>query len=61
MSKVEQLLNLVKEMTVVELAEAVKAFEEEFGVSAQTVVAAPVAGAAVQEAGWSCRRRKVRV
>ena len=37
-SKIEQVLSLVKEMTVVELAELVKAFEEEFGVSAQAVV-----------------------
>ncbi|HHY70048.1 MAG TPA: 50S ribosomal protein L7/L12 [Bacillota bacterium] len=58
MSKVEQLLNLVKEMTVVELAEAVKAFEEEFGVSAQAVVAAPVAGAAVQEAAGPAEEEK---
>lgn len=50
MSKIEQVLSLVKEMTVVELAELVKAFEEEFGVSAQAVVAAPVANAGVQEA-----------
>ena len=42
MSKVEELLELVKGMTVLELSEVVKAFEEEFGVSA----AAPVAVAA---------------
>jgi len=42
MSKVEDVLNLVKQMTVLELSELVKAFEEEFGVSA----AAPVAVAA---------------
>lgn len=42
MSKVEQVLEIVKGMTVVELAELVKAFEQTFGVSA----AAPVAAAA---------------
>ena len=43
MSKVNEILEAVKGMTVLELAELVKAFEEEFGVSA----AAPVAVAAV--------------
>lgn len=52
MSKVEQVLELVKGMTVIELAELVKKFEEEFGVSAAaTVVAAPAGAApAAQEA-----------
>ena len=46
MSKVEQILDLVKGMTVLELAELVKKFESEFGVSAAAaVVAAPAAGA----------------
>ncbi|MDQ7793404.1 MAG: 50S ribosomal protein L7/L12 [bacterium] len=45
MAKVQEVLGLVKGMTVVELAELVKAIEEEFGVSA----AAPVA--MVQAAG----------
>jgi len=58
MSKIEQVLNLVKEMTVVELAELVKAFEEEFGVSAQAVVAAPVANAGVQEAAKPAEEEK---
>ena len=47
MSKVTDILDMVKEMTVLELSELVKAFEEEFGVSA----AAPVAVAAVPAAG----------
>ncbi len=47
MSKVEQVLELVEGMTVIELAELVKAFEEKFGVSA----AAPVAVAPVAVAG----------
>lgn len=42
MSKVQEILETVKGMTVLELSELVKAFEEEFGVSA----AAPVAVAA---------------
>lgn len=49
MSKVTEILNAVKELSVLELAELVKAFEEEFGVSAAApvaaVAAAPVAGA----------------
>ena len=43
--KVEKLLEEIKTLTVVELAELVKAIEEEFGVSA-VAAAAPVAGAA---------------
>ncbi|NLG85526.1 MAG: 50S ribosomal protein L7/L12 [Firmicutes bacterium] len=43
MSKVKEVLEIVKGMTVLELNELVKAFEEEFGVSAS----APVAVAAV--------------
>ncbi len=45
----QQIMDLVKEMSAIELNELVKAFEEEFGVTAAaTVVAAggPVAGAA---------------
>lgn len=42
MSKVQEVLEIVKGMSVLELNELVKAFEEEFGVSA----AAPVAFAA---------------
>lgn len=51
MSKVEQVLEIVKGMTVLELAELVKKFEEEFGVSAAAaVVAAPVGAAPAAEA-----------
>ena len=42
--KVEKLLEEIKTLTVVELAELVKAIEEEFGVSA-VAAAAPAAGA----------------
>ena len=45
MSK-EEMIEEIKKMTVVELADLVKAIEEEFGVSA-VVAAAPAAGAAV--------------
>ncbi len=52
MSKVAEILESVKNLTVLELAELVKAFEEEFGVSAAApvaVAAAPAAAAAVVE------------
>lgn len=53
MGKVQEVLELVKGMTALELAELVKAFEEEFGVSAAApVMAAPAAVAApAAEAG----------
>jgi large subunit ribosomal protein L7/L12 len=47
--KVQELLNTVKSMTVLELAELVKAMETEFGISAAApvaVAAAPAAAAA---------------
>ena len=46
MSKVQQVIDIVKEMSVLELSELVKTFEEEFGVTA----AAPVAAAAAAPA-----------
>jgi len=52
-SKVQEVIEIVKGMTVLELSELVKAFEEEFGVSAAApvaVAAAPAAGAAPAEA-----------
>jgi large subunit ribosomal protein L7/L12 len=53
MSKINEILEAVKGLTVLELSELVKAFEEEFGVSAAApvaaVAAAPAAAAAVQE------------
>jgi len=51
--KVVKLIEDVKALTVLELAELVKALEEEFGVSAAApvaVAAAPVAGGAAAEA-----------
>ena len=51
--KVTKLIEDVKALTVLELAELVKALEEEFGVSAAPVAvagaAAPAAGAAAEE------------
>jgi large subunit ribosomal protein L7/L12 len=51
MSKVQEVLEIVKGMTVLELAELIKAFEVEFGVSAAApvAVAAPGAPAAAEE------------
>ena len=50
MSKVNEILDAVKGLTVLELSELVKAFEEEFGVTAAApaaaMAAAPAAGAA---------------
>ena len=48
----EELIQAIKEMTVADLAELVKALEEEFGVSAAApvaVAAAPAAAAAAEE------------
>ncbi len=47
----ENFINELKEMTVLELNDLVKAIEEEFGVSAAAPVAVAAAGAAEEEAG----------
>ena len=44
--KITKFIDEVKELSVLELNELVKALEEEFGVSAAAVAAAPVGGAA---------------
>ncbi|HCP14269.1 MAG TPA: 50S ribosomal protein L7/L12 [Peptococcaceae bacterium] len=52
MSKINEIIEIVKGLTVLELNDLVKAFEEEFGVSASApaaIAAAPVAAAAVVE------------
>lgn len=51
MSKVNEIIELVKGLSVLELSELVKAFEEEFGVSAAApvAVAAAMPGAAAAE------------
>lgn len=50
MSKVQEVLEIVKGMTVLELAELVKTFEEEFGVSAAAPMAVAAPGAALDAA-----------
>lgn len=50
MSKINEIIEAVKGLTVLELAELVKAFEEEFGVSAAAPVAAAAAPAAAAAA-----------
>jgi len=53
MSKIQEVLEIVKGMTVLELSELIKSFEEEFGVSAaapMAMMAAAPAGAAADEA-----------
>lgn len=44
--KITKIIDEVKELSVLELNELVKALEEEFGVSAAAVAAAPAAGSA---------------
>jgi large subunit ribosomal protein L7/L12 len=51
-----QIMEAIKGMTVLELAELVKELEEEFGVSA----AAPMAVAAAPAAGGACSSRRRR-
>ncbi len=48
MSKVNEIMEIVKGMTVLELSELVKALEEEFGVSASAPLAAVAAPAGAQ-------------
>ena len=51
MEKIEKIVEEVEKLTVIELADLVKAIEEKFGVSAAAAVVAagPVAGAAAAE------------
>jgi len=44
--KTEDIIGAIENMTVLQLAELVKALEEKFGVSAQAMMAAPAAGTA---------------
>lgn len=52
MAKVEEIVSQIKELSIMDVAELVKALEEEFGVSAAApmAVAAPAAGAGAGEA-----------
>ena len=52
--KSQQILDMIKELTIIELADLVKAVEEEFGVSA----AAPVAVAGAAAAGAPAAEEK---
>lgn len=71
MSKVQEVIDVVKGLTVLELSELVKALEEEFGVSAaapMAVAAAPAAAAEPEEEQTefdviltSCGEKKVNV
>ena len=54
MSKIQTIIDTVKELSVIELSELVKAFEEEFGVSA----AAPVAVMGVAAEGGAAAEEK---
>ena len=60
MSKIDELMDIVKGMTILELADVVKAFEEEFGVSAAPVA---VAGAVAADgaAGGAAEKSAVKV
>lgn len=51
MADITKIIDEVKELTVIELNDLVKALEEEFGVSAAAVAAAPAAGGAAAGAG----------
>ncbi|MGC9154045.1 MAG: 50S ribosomal protein L7/L12 [Ferrimicrobium sp.] len=51
MADVQALLDQISEMTVIELSELLKAFEERFGVTAAAPVAVAAAGAATGGAG----------
>lgn len=50
MSKIQTIIDTVKELSVLELAELVKTFEEEFGVSAAAPAAVAAVGAAAPAA-----------
>jgi len=54
----DEIIEHIKEMTVLELSELVKALEEEFGVSAAAAAVAPAAGAAGGDAGGEAAEEK---
>lgn len=57
MSKVADVMEIIKGMTVLELSELVKAFEEEFGVSAAAPAAVAAAPAAAADAGEAAEEK----
>ena len=56
--KVTALIEEIKELTVIELADLVSALEEEFGVSAQAPVAVAAAGAPAAAAAGAAAEEK---
>jgi len=56
--KTEDIIGAIENMTVLQLAELVKALEEKFGVSAQAMIAAPAAGAAGASAAPAAEEEK---
>lgn len=58
--KLQKILETIEQLTVLELAQLVKALEEKFGVSAQAAiaVAAPAAGGAAAAGGGSAAEEK---
>lgn len=57
----EKLIDQIGEMSVIELAEMVKALEDKFGVSAAPVAAAPIAGAAAPAAAAAEEKSEYKV
>jgi len=49
--KTEDIIEAIENMTVLQLAELIKALEDKFGVSAQAMMAAPAVGAGAPAAG----------
>ena len=58
MSKITDIIDIVKEMNVLELKELVDTFCEEFGVSAAAPVAVAAAGAAAADTGAAAAEEK---
>lgn len=58
---IQEIMNAVKELKVLELAELVKALEEEFGVSAMPVAVAGAGGAAGGEAAAAAEQTEFNV
>jgi len=56
-AKLEKIMTQIEELTVLELADLVKALEDKFGVSATAMAAAPVAAAAGGEAAGAAEEK----
>jgi large subunit ribosomal protein L7/L12 len=57
----EKMIDQIGELSVIELAEMVKALEDKFGVSAAPVAAAPAAGAAAGDAAPEAEKSEYKV